>query len=85
MSQQRPSTQDPFVDARTALDRLQLALAGPKVDLLGMAKAYAAFAEALYIAVQQTGQTSMRFAAVVKALDLRTPKSALQHFLNESS
>lgn len=75
---------DPFANARAQLDALQQELSKPSVDLIAMAKAYAAFARALLAAVEQAGQSSMRFQAVVKALDLTTPKSALRRFLDES-
>lgn len=52
-----------------------------EVDLIALGKAYAALAVAVHEDVTRAGQTSMRFEAVRRALDLRTPKSALQRFL----
>lgn len=49
-----------------------------------MAKAYAALASAMLELARAQGQTSMRFEAVVKALDLTTPKSALRQFLDNA-
>lgn len=66
---------------RQSVADLDALLAPAKLDSLGIAKAFAAVALALHAAVLQSGGTSMRLAAVVKAMDLRTPKSQLQMFL----
>ena len=63
-------------------EALAATCSGGQVDLLALAKAYAAFAVAIGEAAEAAGQTSMRFEAAAKALDLRTPRSALTAFLD---
>jgi hypothetical protein len=52
-----------------------------RVDLMRFAEGYAALSRAYLAALMQQGKTSMRVECVVKALDLKTPKSALEKFL----
>lgn len=84
MSSATPPPSDPFQTARSELARLHQQLQARPVDLMALAKAYAGLAQALHEGIQKVGQSSMRFAAVVKALDLRTTKSALQRFLDDA-
>lgn len=56
-------------------------LAHQPIDMLALAKGYANLARAMVAATTASGQTSSRFDAAQKALDLRTPKSALSRFL----
>jgi hypothetical protein len=53
----------------------------PSVHLLDLAKPFQGIALALLAGVRGAGIASQRFEAVVKALDLKTPKSRLQQFL----
>ncbi|MDX2021222.1 MAG: hypothetical protein SF187_13360 [Deltaproteobacteria bacterium] len=55
------------------------------IDTLAVAESFKAVAMQLLQATYSTGQTSKRFMAVVKALDLATPKSALQAFLQDET
>ena len=66
---------------RQRVEELALLLQGPNIDSLAVGKAFALVANSLKTATATTGQTSMRFDAVVKALDLTTPKSALTAFV----
>jgi hypothetical protein len=54
---------------------------GGAVDVEALGKAFAASATAYDEAIRREGRTSMRLRAVCKALDLRTPKSALVAFV----
>lgn len=81
MSDEPPTPIHPFAGVRTALGHMRQVLDGGEVDMIALAKAYAALAQAMHADVLRAGQTSMRFEAVVKALDLRTPKSQLARFL----
>lgn len=74
---------DRFAEVRRVLSHLLHLTSAPQVDLLALGKSYAELSRALLTVVQNLGKTSMRFEAAVKALDLRTPKSALQQFLNK--
>ena len=51
------------------------------VNLLELAKAYQAVANAMAALVRAAGRPSLRFDVIVRALDLTTPKSALRAFL----
>lgn len=70
-----------FIEVRGALDGMRACLEHQPIDMLALAKGYASLARAMVAATRASGQTSSRFDAVAKALDLRTPKSALQRFL----
>ena len=85
MSKDEMRAVHPFAQVRLRLVEMTRALDGDQVDLIVLAKAYAALANALLEDVQRSGQSSMRFEAVCKALDLRTPKSELQRFVNGDS
>ncbi len=56
-------------------------LAQPSFSLTDFAKSYEASAHELLAAVKAHGLSSLRFEAAAKALDLRTPKSALERFV----
>jgi len=73
-----------YAKAQTQLAAMDRALAAEPIDLIGLAKAYAALSTAMVDVAQAAGQSSARFDAVQKALDLRTAKSALQAFLADS-
>lgn len=55
------------------------------IDTLAVAESFKAVAMQLLQATHSTGQTSKRFTAVAKALDLATPKSTLQAFLQDEA
>ena len=55
------------------------------IDTLAVAKAFARVAKSLHAATAASGESSLRFDAVVKALDLTTPKSALKMFVNSGT
>ena len=74
----------PFAAVRMRLSVMQRVLEGPQVDLIVLAKAYAALANAMLEDVQRAGQRSMRFEAACKSLDLRTTKTALQRFIADT-
>lgn len=77
-------TEGPAWDAlRAATSRLGALAARDHVNLLELGKAYAAIADAMLAAARAAGQTSLRFEVAAKALDLKTPKSALTAFLHE--
>jgi hypothetical protein len=76
------STEGEAWDAlRASADRLRELAGRPTVNLVDLGKAYQALAKAMLEATKASGQTSARFEAVVRALDLKTPKSALHAFL----
>lgn len=68
-------------DLRAHLRQMQKVLDEPSVHLLDLAKPFQGIAGALLTGVKDAGISSARFEAVVKALDLKTPKSRLQGFL----
>jgi len=82
MPDEPKAASDPFSPVRASLSDMQACLAAPSVDLIGLAKAYAALAGAMLEATRNAGQTSMRFEVVARALDLRTNKSVLKRFLD---
>ena len=71
----------PWHAVRQRLAELDGKLTPAELDSLDVAKGFAALAVALLAAVRSSGAQSMRFGAVAKALDLRTPKSHLEAFL----
>lgn len=54
---------------------------GKPVNMIKFAEGYQSLARAYVRAIESEGRTSMRAQAVIKALDLSTPKSALLTFL----
>lgn len=85
MSKLDVSTQGDAWDAlRASVGRLHELADRPEVNLVELGKAYQAVAKAMLAATSAAGQTSLRFDAVVRALDLRTPKSALLAFLGRN-
>ena len=60
---------------REALARMQRIAESDSVHLVDLGKAYAALASAMLGAAEASGQTSARFRAVVRALDLRASSS----------
>ncbi len=75
-------TRGPAFDAlRAAHARMGALLEAPSVNLVELAKAFSAIASAMVEVSRASGRTSQRFDAVARALDLRTPKSALRAFL----
>lgn len=71
----------PWLVVRQRLAELEEKLTPPELDSLDVAKGFAALAVAMLAAVRSSGAQSMRFGAVAKALDLKTPKSHLEAFL----
>lgn len=67
---------------RERIDALRALTDRPSVSLVELGKAYQALARAMLEVATASGQTSARFEAVVRALDLKTPKSALHAFLD---
>ncbi len=61
------------------------ARAGGNVDLMRFADELVRFVRAYRAALEQQGKTSMRIDAVLMALDLKTPKSALLRFLGRDA
>jgi hypothetical protein len=79
----RTTTDSEAWDAlRAALARMTELAEAPSANLVALGKAYAALAAAVLRVAESSGQTSARFAAVKKALDLKTPRSALEAFLS---
>jgi hypothetical protein len=77
------SSEDPWHEAHLRLRAMvdNLAQGGPPQDLKRLAQDYAAFA-ALYLrGITAANLTSLRAQAAARALDLRTPKSALEKFM----
>jgi hypothetical protein len=72
---------DAWDHLRAALSRLDAIAASPRADLVALGKAYAALAEAMREVALAAGQSSARFDAAARALDLRTPKSAIEAFV----
>ena len=67
---------------REAIDGLRSLVAEDEVDLVAVGKAYQRLAIALEAATSEHGPPSVRFEAVVKALDLTTKKSTLRAFVD---
>lgn len=70
-----------FDALREALRHLTALTEQPELNLVALGKAYQRVAVTLRAAATEHGPPSMRFAAVEKALDLTTKKSAIQAFL----
>ena len=82
MSAYDVSTASPaFADLESALDVMRALCERDRVHLIELAKAYQKLASAMVAVASATGRPSLRFDAVVRALDLTTPKSALRSFL----
>lgn len=82
MSRYDVRTAGPAWDAlRDAADRVARAAADETTNLVELGKAYAALAVAMQAVTAASGQTSARYDAAAKALDLKTPKSKLAAFL----
>lgn len=76
-------TEGPHWDAlRDAIESLREVTERPAANLVDLGKAYQRLAAAMLEVATASGQTSARFEAVVRALDLRTPKSVLHAFLD---
>jgi hypothetical protein len=74
---------DPWLAVRAQLRALDPLLDVQPVNALAVAKQFESLAAAMRSAMESDGQTSTRFRAVTKALDLRTPKSKLVAFVRE--
>jgi hypothetical protein len=70
---------------RAAVRELAGMLDDKVVNLTQLGKVVARLAQHLLGAVEESGLSSQRFRAVAKALDLKTPKSSLAAFLEESN
>ena len=76
------STDGPaFEDLRAALAAMRELSERESVHLVELAKAYQKLAGAMVEVAGSAGRPSLRFDAVVRSLDLTTPKSALRSFL----
>lgn len=85
MARMQTKPEGPAWDAlREALARMQRLVEGDSLHLVDLGKAYAALASAMLAAAEASGQTSARFRAVARALDLRTPRSAIEAFADGS-
>lgn len=70
---------------RERLAELDGLLTPAAIDSLAVAKAFEKVARSLLAAIEDSGSSSIRFSAVVKALDLKTTKSSLQDFVADSA
>ncbi|MCB9593673.1 MAG: hypothetical protein H6719_13150 [Sandaracinaceae bacterium] len=70
-----------FGALREAHAKLGALIERPSVNLIELAKAFTAVASAMASIARDAGRPSLRFDAVERALDLRTPKSALRAFV----
>jgi hypothetical protein len=66
---------------RAALGRASVLASGPSVDLNALSHAMAEGAVALRDAFAELGLPSTRLEAIVRAFDLRTPRSELERFV----
>lgn len=73
-----------WAEVRRHIREMDAAFDDQDLTPLVLAKGFAGLAEAMCAAMEADGATSSRFRAVVKALDLKTPKGALQRFLSAS-
>lgn len=71
----------PWDDLRGELALLTKMVEQPQVDLIELGKAYARLANSVLKVSQAHHLSSLRFEAATKALDLTTPKSELQAFM----
>ena len=69
---------------RKHLREMDAMLDGKSFNLVQIAKLFQASAAAMLEGVKAQGMSSLRFSAVVVALDLKTPKSALERFTGVS-
>jgi len=67
---------------RLAIQEMDSLFTPEGVNFVALAKCFQGTAEALLATLEENQSASIRFTAVVKALDLRTPKSQLQAFVN---
>lgn len=70
-----------LVGLRTALARATELASGPRVDLNTLSHATGELAVALRDAFVEVGLPSTRLEAIVRAFDLRTPRSELERFV----
>ncbi|MEZ4272153.1 MAG: hypothetical protein R3C68_12205 [Myxococcota bacterium] len=79
-----PTTQPWQQLADTTRDLLQQLTSshGESLDMQRFAKTYEALAHGFLAATRSEGHSSLRMEAVIKALDLRTKKSALEAFVH---
>ncbi len=75
---------DRFEALRHALDAMRALTEQPRVNLVTLAKAFQRVAVTMRAAATEHGPPSTRLAAVERALDLKTPKSRLEAFLEGS-
>ena len=76
-----PGESAAFDALREAHAKMGEQLTAPEVNLVSLAKAYQSLANAMAGMANASGRGSLRFEAVVRALDLRTPKSSLRAFM----
>ena len=69
---------------RAHVQDLSALLEGEHVDLAALGKVFGKIAQTLLEAIEQSGESSLRFRAVATALDLKTAKSRLLAFLGDS-
>jgi hypothetical protein len=82
MSKHDVSPHEPiWQELAAALSAMSAMLAQPSMNLVQLAERFETAANALLAGAQQSGLSSLRLRAVVKALDLKTPKSTLERFL----
>jgi len=58
-------------------------LAAGATNFVALAKCFQGAAVALLATLEENQSSSLRFAAVAKALDLKTPKSKLEAFVRD--
>ena len=68
---------------RCHLQEMEAMLGQPQFNLVQFAKIYEASAKTLLKAVKERGMSSSRFEAAARALDLKTPKSKIDQFLED--
>ena len=84
MSKYDISTDGPhWQKVRSQVRELEQMLSQPHFNLVQLGKVYEASAKALLAAVKEHGLSSLRFEAAASALDLQTPKTKLERFLQD--
>lgn len=77
-----PTDSPGFMRVRAEAEALARMLEQGELHPVEFGKRYAALAAAIARATAEAGLSSARFAAAEKALDLQTPKSQLERFVN---
>lgn len=77
----RPEWEKLAQHLRNLLESIEQTRHGEQLELNQFAGEFQRMAHAYHEAIRSAGKTSIRIRAMLKALDLKTPKSAVERFL----